>query len=383
LKILIVPSWYPTKQNPLHGIFFKEQAEALSEYSVNVSVFYFKLYDRSRVWKNPNWILPSFQFKKVNGVKLFTFRWLYLFRNKLFMRGQEKLLFYLIMKLVRIFIKIDIIHVHSSFNAGVNVYNYCKKSRIPYVITEHSSIFLRNVCDENSLKLVKLIIDNSVTTIAVSEHLKSELVRSTGCQPSKVIYIPNIVDLGKFPLKRSTNNSIVNFSTICFLNENKGIDLLIYSFSELIKKGYNVKLNIGGDGELLSDLRHLSLKLGIDNNIIFLGRLNRLQVRDLLQKTDIYVSTSYVETFGVTLIEALATGIPLVATNSGGPASIVNEGNGILVRTGSSESIMEGMEYILGKLESYIPEKLRKDAYDRFSKESVIKRIDAIYKKYI
>ena len=102
-----------------------------------------------------------------------------------------------------------------------------------------------------------------------------------------------------------------------------------------------------------------------------------------MQKCDVLVSSSVVETFGVTLIEALASGKPVVTTDSGGPSDIVNDDVGILVPQKDPEALADAIEYVLNHYEEYCAQKLSQYAKERYSYEAVGQQLSKIYRTLI
>ena len=100
--------------------------------------------------------------------------------------------------------------------------------------------------------------------------------------------------------------------------------MLIRAFSKAFKDQPKVNLTIVGDGPEYNNLNNLIKTLKMEKQISLYGSANREEVKMLLQKSDAFVFSSQYETFGVVLIEAMACGLPVVATKCGGPESIID-----------------------------------------------------------
>lgn len=127
-----------------------------------------------------------------------------------------------------------------------------------------------------------------------------------------------------------------------------GIDVLIKAFAGLIDKGYPVELFIVGEGKLKDELVGLCRRLNIQENVTFKCRIPHSGVIDILKRIDIFAMPSYSEGFGVVAVEAMATGLPVVASNIGGLPEVVDNGKtGILVKPGDIEALKQALEYYI------------------------------------
>jgi len=148
-------------------------------------------------------------------------------------------------------------------------------------------------------------------------------------------------------------------------------------------KDQEVSLRIGGTGPLLSQLMRLSDELGISDQVSFLGSLSRDDVAREMQRANCFVLSSNYETFGVVLIEALASGLPLIATRCGGPEDIVNASNGKLVDVGSVEQLASAMCYVKNNINKYSWDILRNEASSLYSARAFVKKVINFYERAI
>ena len=119
------------------------------------------------------------------------------------------------------------------------------------------------------------------------------------------------------------------------------------------------------------------------NQVHFLGHLSRELVRQEMLNADCFVLSSLVETFGVVLIEALACGLPVVATRCGGPQDMVHPGNGLLVEPDDASSLSLALEQIVARADEYRPEQLREDCLRRFGPAAFVARATALFENAI
>lgn len=384
MHILIIPSWYPLFKGDVGGSFFREQAIALKKAGYAVGV----IYPQIRSLKNIKSILQKpygLMIENDEGVN--TCRWYtanYFPKNKNYNKGHwVKVALKLFNAYLERFGKPDIIHVHSMLYAGFAAQVIQKKYGIPYVITEHSSAFARNLIGNDVLDSLKPVVENAQECIAVSRKFSEYL--ETKFSHRVWHYIPNIVNDDFFTpvyVRSNENTSKIRIISICNLNKNKNTALLIRAFSQLLEQLSDLELVIGGDGPERAALENLVKKLKIDHAVRFLGNLTRNQVKDEIQKSSLFVVSSHYETFGVVAIEALALGKPVVSTRCGGPESIINTDVGVLVENNSVPDLVGGIFYVCTRLEQYDADLVKKYCLENFSEKAVLSRLTKIYHEH-
>lgn len=376
-KVLIIPSWYPTEENKILGIFFKEQAIALKKHGYEVTVLFPEIRTMrsySSSWKQ------GIQITEEDGLKVYRYKTY----NPLPARVPYSNAFLFYSRLKKLYKEMvlkdgkpDIIHAHSALWGGWAAAKIAKEEKIPFVVTEHSSKLVRDLLKPYEKKELANTLNHSDRIISVGPSLKKEMQKYTD---KHIFEIPNIVDYKAFQtsfhLKKQKDR--FRFLSLAFLTPNKGMDNLIKSFANGYK-GKDAELVIGGDGQQKDELVSLAKELGVEDQVRFLGRLDRQQVITEMQNCDVFVLASKFETFGVVLIEALAAGKPVISTRSGGPESIVNEKNGILVPVDDIEELSKAMQRLNSHYDEYNPEEIRKDCENRFSEEAIIEKIEEVY----
>jgi L-malate glycosyltransferase len=283
----------------------------------------------------------------------------------------------------------DIIHAHSRFLTAPLIARLInKKYKVPFVITEHSSYYARNIVTEKELILAKKTINNSSDWIVVSPQL-GELIKKRIISLNKSYnYIPNVLDPDCEKYATTTTSSLkeevhFNFLNIASLDANKAQKNLIIAFAKEFKGNARFKLTIGGDGQLRPYLEELAKELEVEDQVVFLGHLSRIEVFKALADCSAFVLSSKYETFGVVLIEALSFGKPIIAPRCGGPETIINESNGILADSNSAEDISDAMSALVGKYKSYNPKQIQKDCLELFSASVVSGSLINSYKEVL
>lgn len=366
MKIGIVSRGVPSEKSNI-GIFEYDQAKALKCIGMDVVFFVLDLRSikRKRKWGISKYSLDGFDvyemsipvgpiyYKIFNYIGAKCFGYLY---NK-YLKNNEG---------------VDILHAHFS-EIGAMVHPYAKKNNITYVFTEHSSMVNKDVLKKATSFILKRAVSNT-NTIAVSNCLKEKIYKHTNVNS---IVIPNIIDTELFKCKQKVESHCVHtFLTTARLDENKRIDLLLKSFANIVKDfNSNVILIVCGTGPQFDSLVDLCKVLNIDDKVVFKGFCEREEISNIYESVDCFVLPSYSETFGVSYLEAISSGVPVIATRCGGPEDFINEKNGILVEKDDVDSLTAAMRYMIDNSYEFDSIKLHEYVKDNYSGEVIAKKL--------
>jgi glycosyltransferase involved in cell wall biosynthesis len=385
MHVLVIPSWYPLHENDIGGSFFRDQARSLQKQGCCVGVIYPE-HRSLRDWKSIFTGKYGMTIEDDQGVKTYrwhTMRWLPSSDH-----GNSARWLRQGMQLFEAYIEKEgkpaIIHVHSILYGAVLAKQIREKYSIPFVITEHSSALARGLLKPVQQELSKSVVAHASRLIAVSPPLASLLEKSFG---SKWQTVPNMVNdlFLSSPLGEPRHNMQEVFVYLCVarLVKNKRIDLLLNSFYDLLKDKPDAQLRIGGDGPARGELEQQVKRLGLSSHVFFLGGLARDDVADELARADVFVLPSIYETFGVVIIEALAMGVPVVATRCGGPDSIINNKNGLLVKVDDQNALTSALHWMYEQRESYDSSAIRHFCRDNFGEQEIVRQLKHIYQDVV
>ncbi len=368
MKVAIISRGVPNERYPLYGIFEFDQAKALANNGVEVAFVAIDF----RKW-NDKRKYGLFQYE-YEGVHVFELSLpLNVYRRAI--PVLQRLLLIPFKAMLKSFGKPDIVHAHFySIAAIANILK--KKYGIPFVITEHSSKLNKPVTDISDLdkRLAIKAYQNCDQLICVSETLRNNILNNFGHES---IIIPNMVDNLCFQyLDKAKNELPFVFVSVGNLIPIKAFDQLIEAFSRVKE---NTKLFIIGDGPEHEKLKNQIKKLKLDSQVELLGRLNRNEINIVFQKSHVFVLPSQSETFGVSYIEAMYAGLPVIATRCGGPESFVNESNGLLVPVNDIAALAEAMKNIRDHYSNYDPKQISKQCMERFSPKILANKLVSSY----
>ena len=376
MHIMVIPSWYSSQRNKVHGSFFKEQFIALQNSGEKITVAYNEIWPINLLGKIKEKTGLSFQIE--DGLKTYRYKQFnFLPKNPLMFYIFNKRMDKLYKEIVKKEGKVDVIHAHSALWGGIAASYIAKKYNIPLVITEHSSLKYSEYLKDSYRKFVYNAYNLADEIIVVGNGLKKEMEDYTS---NHITVIPNLIDLSTFNYNNNPkiNNRKIRLFSLAYLVKGKGMDLLISAFNKSLKDK-NVELIIGGDGAERSSLENMVKDFKLENQISFKGALSRKEVAKEMELCNGFVLVSEHETFGVVYIEAMAMGKPVLATNNGGAEDIVKEYNGMLAVNRNVQSIAECLLDFINKIPVYDSDLIRKKCIETYSEEVIVKNIKEVY----
>lgn len=376
MNILIIPSWYPSKMDPNGVPFIRAQAQALSRAGHNVTVVFTQAYSLKTVKKQKRLMFGK-RTNTINGVKeiLTYFPKTHIKRvdevTRLF-QGKR-----ILKKLVKNGYSPDVVHVHTFLAGELGVW-FHNRYHVPLVATEHYTGFARNIVKKWEMKRARKLYTYSSLNLAVSGAFAKLLKDKTGADFD---VLPNMVNTEKFKLSEKKDGQVFQYLFVGSLHDKKNPLMLLNSFIELYKKDKNIRLVLAGEGELTGKLKSIVKSHGLDEVVSFPGFINSDQVSKLMSESHAFILPSKFETFGIVVIEALASGLPVIVTRSGGPESFVLEGKNGFIIDQDQNQLTDSMAKI--KTNIWIKEDLHNYVLDNFSEKAVVKRLTERYKSII
>jgi glycosyltransferase involved in cell wall biosynthesis len=385
MKVLHLASWFPCEQYPYNGDFIQRQLKALSLYREVTVIFVVK--DDSmpsgacRVVKNshhPNyqeWIAYYGSYK--TGIS-FLDRY---FSYKKYLKNFEKL----IDEYIELMGKPNLLHVHVAMNAGLIAHSVFKKWKIPYVLTEHSTIY-HMTAHENLWNrwffwrnLNLQIIREARAIYPVSYNLGKQIQKLVPSCSFKVI--DNVVDTSIFYYKPSFFVKPFRFIHVSSMNNAKNVEGILYALAKLDKSRSDWTCTMVGPAS--EELKALSYCLRIDHKITWTGEVTYAKVASYMQESHAHVLFSLYENQPCVILEALCCGLPVIVTNVGGVREVVNTSNGYVLVSINTETLCAVMKRIMAEYKIFDRQKISEEAKARFSYEAVGKKMEDEYEKVV
>lgn len=241
-------------------------------------------------------------------------------------------------------------------------------------------------------RMVRKLLSGGVDRfVAVSEDIKNWMVNSVGIKGSKVVKILNGVDTDKFcpgnkqdaRIKLGFLNDEVIIGTVGRLDPVKDQGLLLRAFARLNHGQKNLRLVLVGDGPERKGLESLRDTLPCRDRIVFLGE--RHDIDNVLQILDIFVLPSRSEGISNTILEAMATGLPVIATAVGGNPELVQDGHtGLLIPPDNCDALANALNFYIEQYPHMIlihGSNARDRAVRDFSLDRMVKEYEVLYIK--
>ena len=383
-RILIIPSWYP----PDGGYFFKEHSEALLKIGWQVDVLVCRLVGIRKLMQAGWSALRRYRVGEEDGLRVIRSSYLKVPGNEKYnILGWARQTARIYLRYEKQFGRPDLILAHSVTWAGYASYLINRKHGIPYVIVEHRSFFVwssqeaRQMVRPYHVPLFGLAYDYCEKLILVSDSLRKGIGALVPSAMERSLVIPNMIreDLFLLPPQVRKTEPFV-FLWAGRLEHVKGVDLLleaVKTLSEQTDKRFMVRL--AGKGSLREELEQQATVLGVSDRISFLGRLSRKEILKEMQEANCFILPTRYEAFGVVLIEAMATGLPLIATRSGGPDSIVTRENGLLIEPENVNELAAAMQEIMANINDYSAEVIRTQCLKRYGDRSVMEQYKQLF----
>jgi len=243
----------------------------------------------------------------------------------------------------------DILMCH--FGSSGNVSSFIKKNLLQKVklFCMFHGREIRETEKKNKM-LYKPLYDEGDIILSISEYNKKYLNKWFNGSKAKIINHPVGIDTLKFKTKKEFNKSKIDILSVGRLIEEKGYFYALNGIKKLLGEFPDKKITyrIIGGGYLKKKLKEYVRKNSLNQNVKILGPKSSNEVRTLLKKSDIFLSSSISEALPVSIMEAQSSGLPIIATDVGGVKElIINQKNGFIVSPLNSEEIYKKLSWMI------------------------------------
>lgn len=387
MKVLILPSWYPTRKNHLTGSFFREQA-ALVQDRVDVRVLYGWKKEISpaafyaRRIKNKlsgKGYLPErcdaevmapppafgFRYDQVKGLSEE--------KNYSLMLHQYQAV---LGEMVAQGWKPDLIHAHSTEYGGILAWHLGKVFSVPTLITEHQLFLLHGKTPFVRRKTVQAL-EGVSRVAAVSHHqLRSILMHDIRCNP---VVTGNLIDDDLFsPAPEAAAGGLFHIITVTYPSFIKDNETFFRAVAEVVRRGHtDIAVTVIGNSAF-TDLQKadteafgaLAEKYRVRQYCNFISFVDRAALPAYYHGSDLFVSTSIAETFGVAIREAMAAGVPAVTTANGGIDDTLSACNGIRVNVRDYQAVADAVIRVKTRAVVFDPQAVRQSVVAQYGRSA-------------
>ncbi len=367
-RVLIMPKWYPWPDRPVWGQFTREHARVVAR-SNDVVVL------PSDAVRSPGFAAWQLAEADEDGLRVMRLRY-----RRPAVRAAS-IGFHIagavaaLRRLRRAGWEPDIVHAHV-YSAALPALALARRAGAPLVVTEHFTGFQRGLVKGTDLLTARTAFRGADLLAPVSQELAERLRPLAGDTPIRVVANPVDTDVFR-PQGGPREEGPPRLLTVAWLDPKKGHRFLLDALAALGRD--DVTLDLVGGGELRPELEAQAARLGLVGRVRFLGPLSKEGVAELMRRADLLLLPSLHENLPVVLAEAMASGLPAVATRVGGVADLVDsEDAGTLVEPGDPGALAEAIRRRLDSPEPD-PSALAARAAERFGYDALGRTWDEIY----
>lgn len=383
LHILCVPSWWPSVEQPISGVFFTDYARAFARAGARVGVVFPDLVSLRHIRGGARApVLPRLSWESLDGIPVVRVRgWHTALGQPARQMGRFlKWLRWGMSEYVARHGEPDALHAMISVPAGWACAQLQGTPARRIVLTEETGPFSLVMDDAATAPFVRQAVDAAATVVTVSEHARRDIL-SHGIQRAiEVCGNPVAEAFCNRAVQVRPAGGPIRVLFVGRLVKEKGLR----EFAELIQKHRletgattQIEWHFAGDGPMRAALRETS-----DATMHLHGLCDRERVVQLMGQADVLVHPTYGETFGQSVAEALCMGLPVVTTEGTACAEFIDESNGVLVKPKDAASLAEGVRRATSKLRegNYNRGAIAERARRRFSGEAVAMSYDSWFR---
>lgn len=376
MNILHLLSWFPTPDDPTLGNFCVRMIDALPEecHSVILSVC-----DGKDTTK-------PFEVKEIQGAH-HTHVQIYIRPPKVNAIRKLKMLRmyqYGLKYIKKHFFEPDLVHLHVAYPLGQVALLWKKLFGYKYVMTEHWTIYQpqnKDVLVGGLKKKIVKIANNAELIMPVSLDLQHCMEGHGVHNRFQVIY--NLVNTDIFRLgeaKTENKKHILHISTL--RDDAKNFSGILHVVEKLKQQRNDFELHVIHDYEA-PEFKTFVAEHNLTDCVIFHGKKTSAEVAEAYQKADFFVLFSNFENLPCVIVEAFASGVPVLSTSVGGIAEIVSPERGILIPQGDEEALLQSMNQMLDHCREYGREAIRDYAIKTFAAQNIGRQIFEVYKEVV
>lgn len=368
LRVIVASEWYPWPGRPGYGSFCREQARAIGQVHDPVVI----------TWASDERLRRPVRLSDgvEGGLRTVRIRFRETALAKVPMVEKLAGVLMALWRLQREGWTADVVHAHE-YIADKPAALAAAVTRAPLVMSEHASALALGELSADAMGDARRAFRRAAVVCAASHSLAQRIVPLAGATPVRVVSSP--VDTRLFRPSEHPASAATRLLSVGNLVEVKGHQYLLDALKTLLDRGDAVTLDIVGDGPLRGALEHQAETLGVAANVTFSGRLEHEDVAARMREADVFVLPSLWETQGCVLLEAMASGLPSVASRVGGTLEIVDETAGILVEPRSPVALADGIGQVIRTRDRFKRDDMHTRAVERYGYEAIANAWTKVY----
>jgi glycosyltransferase involved in cell wall biosynthesis len=372
-QILIISLWNPTDEQPSKGLFIHEQVKAICQIRSDIIFLEINILPSKKTIFSRTVSEHVYDGNKKLTITIHSVLWKLIYVN-------YWLIYFLAHKTLRKndpTFKPSLVHSNIIFPCALVGHLLAKKFNSSHIISEHWSnaenLLKHPIFGEKALNAYR----NSDAILCVSTFLANK-IRSVTRHPNIVI-IPNIIDTEQFQyIPKQFDRKKIHFSCCAIWKKPKRLDLIVKSLIGFATEhnDNSYVLNVIGEGIQIKEFATCAIPENLTIN--WLGFITKPEIVKVLGTTDFFLHASEIETFSIVTAEALSTGTPVLASNTGALPELINKSNGLLVEN-TINAWITGLQDITQN--TFSNQTIAQEVSNKYSPESVANSIDMVYQK--
>ena len=373
--ILYISRWYPSKADPMLGLFVRKHAQAAASAGFKISVAYTvpALTIKSRdlfsteIHSGNNLTEVIVCYRPADGISGVTrqlIAWNLAIKTAVKQNGRPQL-----------------IHAHVLTRVALLAYWYSWRWNVKFMITEHwSRYFAENFQYKGWLRklLTRFVVQKAAKITVVSNRLAASMQKQS--LGRNFVLLPNVVDTELFNIAERTAEKPRIVSISCFEEKSKNLKMLIDAFSLLIEEKKEVELVMIGEGADLEMIKTYAFDKKLSSESIrFTGMLQGQALATELQQASCLALTSNYETFAIVAYEAMACGVPVVATDVADLHDFITRDSGRIVPLGNTIAFADALKEVIEHPSDFDRAAMRLKVEQQYSFAAVADKLSELY----
>jgi glycosyltransferase involved in cell wall biosynthesis len=386
LHVVIVPSWWPSPEQPTAGVFFQDYVAAFAASGAKVGVLYPNLVSLRHLRRSTSIpLFPKMLHESTPGGTVIRVRGLHtaLGRSAWQMNRFRAWL----ARALRVYEQAngrpDLLHAMCAIPAGWACTHLDDSLSRHVVVTEHTGPFSLALTPPAAARFVHEALAKAAAVVAVSERLRNQMKDAGIGRTIEVVGNPLAAGFLTAPLTPRANRLQDGDSRVLFvgrLTPEKGVPELIEAASQL-KLRLRIRWEIVGDGPMREDLANQVRTAGLQESVQLHGACTRQRVSELMTQCDLFVLPTHGESFGLAVAEALCMALPVVTAKGSGCDALLQDGDGLVCDMNNAKDLARAVEEALVNDPQWNRLAIAESARRRFDGRAVATRYAEIYRR--
>jgi glycosyltransferase involved in cell wall biosynthesis len=411
-RLLVIPSWYPTKANPIVGSFFQEQSTLLQQrYDVRVMYGIGRAVGQQTATNALRWVPKRNRARAIRmtmrGLRWFTrsgrarplekgnipgpppaigFEYTHRWDDESSLLNAAKEAYRQAFKqLIAEGWKPDLIHAHSAELGGIVAGALSREFHVPWVLTEHSYIALTRFPEPRRTLMVEAF--RSATKLVVVSYFQMRCIILHDITPPMTV-VGNLIDEDVFRLAEPQRDP-KRFRILTVTNPSplKDCETFFHALGQMMERGHpDIEVTVIGNNSYhdisaanTEYYQGLAAKYGVTGVCKFIAHAIRVNMPKHFAHCDVFVSTSTAETFGVAVREAMAVGRPVVCTASGGVEDGLTPANGVKVNIRDHGAVADALIAIKTGQLKFDPAEVRRLVVRDYGRKAFLDQMTSVF----